>query len=81
MKKIMSAIIITIMALSVFVGAAARPDLQKGFSGDALEDAEVIAFITELMPLFVFIGAVKYISACIRNKYKYGVVPRNIIDI
>ncbi|MBO4849001.1 MAG: hypothetical protein J5586_07615 [Clostridia bacterium] len=45
MKKIMSAIIITIMALSVFVGAAARPDLQKGFSGDALEDAEVIAFI------------------------------------
>ncbi|MBO4562726.1 MAG: hypothetical protein J5772_03855 [Clostridia bacterium] len=45
MKKIMSAIIITIMALSVFVGAAARPECESGYTGDALNDAEIILYL------------------------------------
>ena len=45
MKKILSIVLIMIMAFAVIGSAAARPDRQRSFSADALEDAQVIAFI------------------------------------
>lgn len=45
MKKALSIILMLIMAFAVIGSAAARPDMQRSFSADALEDAEVLAFI------------------------------------
>ena len=45
MKKILSIFLIMIMAFAVIGSAAARPDMQRSSSADALEDAEVLAFI------------------------------------
>lgn len=45
MKKTLSIILIMIMAFAVIGSAAARPDMQRSFSADALEDAVAVAFI------------------------------------
>ncbi len=45
MKKTLSIILMLIMAFAVIGNAAARPDMQRNCSGDALDDAVAIAFI------------------------------------
>ncbi|MBO4562685.1 MAG: hypothetical protein J5772_03650 [Clostridia bacterium] len=45
MKKTLSIILMLIMAFAVIGNAAARPDMQRNCSGDALDDAVAVAFI------------------------------------
>lgn len=45
MKKILSIVLIMIMAFAVIGSAAARPEMQRSSSADALEDAEIMMFI------------------------------------
>ncbi|MCR5335814.1 MAG: hypothetical protein K6E42_04595 [Synergistes sp.] len=45
MKKFLSIILIMIMALAIIGSAAAKPEMLRKYSADALEDAEVLAFI------------------------------------